>query len=336
MTRRPKISIIVPIHNAGSYLHKCLESLVVQTLQDIEIILVLDNPTDGSDKVAKSFVEKDERIKLINNETNLHTGLSRNRGIDAAIGEYIGFQDHDDYCEPEMYEKLYNKAKEKDLDIVRCNFTCIVINNGAEEKSEYNYPESSNSISDKSWLYEKVSSDTVSCVIWNHIYKSDFIRKYDLRFLDSRSICSEDSVFFLKAYHNVQKFDTIPDYLYHHVFHTSNTGKMYGYRSMKNRIAFLENIYTSLIEYNVEDSLAISYLSRNTLRSLYSGSRQALKLFPLKKALKEIQAIGSSNVVLKCINYMYRKDNSNKLLQLKPTIVIFFSIIKVIYSKRAK
>ena len=81
----PKVSIIVPIYNAGKFLEKCLDTLVNQTLKDIEIILVLDCPTDGSDRIAREYTEKDPRIRLIVNEQNLNIGLSRNEGLKIAV-----------------------------------------------------------------------------------------------------------------------------------------------------------------------------------------------------------------------------------------------------------
>lgn len=100
----PKISVIVPVYNAGIYLEECLKSILQQTFQDIEVILILDCPTDGSDKVCQSFAEKDSRIKIIYNKHNLHIGLSRDRGLDIAQGEYIAFSDDDDTRELDMYE----------------------------------------------------------------------------------------------------------------------------------------------------------------------------------------------------------------------------------------
>ena len=86
----PKVSIIIPVYNAGKYLVRCLDSLVNQTMTDIEIILILDKPTDGSDLVAEEYSHKDKRIKIIANEKNLHIGCSRNVGLKAAQGEYVG------------------------------------------------------------------------------------------------------------------------------------------------------------------------------------------------------------------------------------------------------
>ncbi|MDR2955128.1 MAG: glycosyltransferase [Prevotella sp.] len=324
----PKVSIIVPVHNAGSYFKKCLTSLINQTLKDIEIILVLDCPTDGSDKIAEEFAAKDDRIFLLYNKENLHTGLSRNRGMEIARGEYIGFLDHDDYCDHSMYELLYNKAKEEDTEITRCNFLCIYKTDSGDKEEQYIYPETSKSISNKEWIYKDVCSNKISCVIWNHIYRRDFLQKNNISFMDSREICSEDSIFFMEAYLHAASLSLIPEYLYYHVFHTSNTGKAYGYRSIKNRISFFETLYSLLENNTVAEDTCRSYLSDNIARSFYSASRQALLLFPLKKALSEIKQIRRNNLTMDCINYLFRKENRKVLRNLKPTIIFFLFILK--------
>lgn len=114
----PVISIIVPVYNAGAYFTTLLDSILAQTFKQFELILVLDCPTDGSDKVAKRYAQQDRRIVIIENEHNLHIGYSRNRGLEAARGSYIAFADHDDYVQPTWLEKLYNKAVETDADVV--------------------------------------------------------------------------------------------------------------------------------------------------------------------------------------------------------------------------
>lgn len=324
----PKISIIVPVHNAGTYFEKCLTSLINQTLKEIEIILVLDCPTDGSDKVAEEFALKDNRIKLLYNKENLHTGLSRNRGIEIAKGRYIGFMDHDDYCNSSMYELLYNKAEKENLEITRCNFLCVYKTNSDNKEEKYIYPKESESVSDREWIYRDVCGDKISCVIWNHIYKSEFLRENHLSFMDSREICSEDSIFFMEAYLRVNYFGFIPEYLYYHVFHTANTGKAYGYRSIKNRITFFDTLYSLLRNNRIEEEKCQLYLSENIAKSLYTASRQALIVLPLKRALSEIKQIRNNNLVMSCINFLYKKKNSAILYNLKPTIIAFFFILK--------
>lgn len=328
----PKVSIIIPVYNAGCYFEKCLDSLINQTLKEIEIILVIDCPTDGSDKIAEFYYSIDNRIKLIYNEENLHTGLSRNRGMNIARGKYIGFHDHDDYCEPNMYELLYQKAEQEKLDVVRCNFSCIYTNKtDTESKIEkYNYPSTPTHTSNKEWIYENVSNGNISCVIWNHIYNTDFLRHHSIIFLDSRSICSEDSLFFLEVYHsNTHKVGIVPEYLYYHIFHATNTGKIYDYRSIKNRISFFEELYAFLRQNEIGENKCLTFLSEHVIKSLYTGSRQALLLFPLKRAIAEIRHIKKSRLIKKCINFLYKKENSSILLHLKPTIIAFSLILKL-------
>lgn len=111
-----KVSIIVPFYNTQEYIEKCLNSLVNQTLKNIEIILINDGSTDDSVEIAKAFREKDSRIKIINQE-NKKQGAARNAGMKIAQGEYIGFVDSDDWVDLDYFEKLYNAAKKYDSDI---------------------------------------------------------------------------------------------------------------------------------------------------------------------------------------------------------------------------
>lgn len=326
--RQPKVSIIVPIYNAGKYLEKCLTSITNQTLEDIEIILVLDCPTDGSNNIAEAFAVNDKRISLIYNKENLHTGLSRNKGIEAAHGEYIGFFDHDDYCEPDMYELLYQKAEQEHQDVVRCNFWCDYKVKSKDVSEGYNYPDCSAEVTDKEWFYENISSNNISCVIWNHIYRTDFLKQNNIRFLDSRKICSEDSIFFMNIYDKIEKIGIIPDYLYHHVFHSDNTGKKYDYRSISSRVSFFEELYKFLKEKKISESKCQAFLFKNVIRSLYSASRQALLLFPLKKAIGEINLLRKNDLVMKQFYFLYKKENLPVLLHMKPTIILFSFLIR--------
>lgn len=327
---QPKLSIIVAVHNAGAYLEKCLDSLVNQTLKEIEIILVLDCPTDGSDILAEKFAKKDGRIKLIYNQSNLHTGESRNKGMMIATGKYIGFCDHDDYCDYSMFELLYKKTEEKNVEMVRCNFTCVYEN----KKDKYTYPSSVSDLSNKQHIYYDVCNDNVSCVIWNHIYKADFLKSYGIKFKDSRTICSEDSLFFIEAYCHAGKLELIPDYLYYHVFHSHNTGKQYQYRSVRNRIFYFEQLSLFLKMNNIDEKHRLSFTSGNVARLLYSSARLALLSLPLKQAISEIRQIRRNELIMENINYLYKRKNISQLFHLKPTIIVFFLFVKLFFKQQ--
>jgi len=118
----PKISVIIPVYNTEKYLAECLDSVVNQTLQDIEIICVNDGSTDGSLAILEEYAEKDSRIKIIQ-QKNQGAGEARNKGIKTAQGEYIAFIDSDDFLEEDcFYEKLYNSAKSEQADISKANY----------------------------------------------------------------------------------------------------------------------------------------------------------------------------------------------------------------------
>ena len=113
------VSVCVPVYNAEKYLEKCLDSLINQSLKNLQIVCVDDGSTDNSLKILNSY-EKYENIKIIHQE-NQGLGGARNTGIKNADGEYIGFMDADDYAEKDMYEKLYELAKKNSCDIALCN-----------------------------------------------------------------------------------------------------------------------------------------------------------------------------------------------------------------------
>ncbi|WP_158548544.1 glycosyltransferase [Parvularcula marina] len=120
----PKISVIIPVYNVEDYLEECVQSVLSQSLQDIEVICVNDGSPDNSQTILERFADQDERIRIIEKENG---GLSsaRNAGIRAARGEYIHFLDSDDYIKPGMYEKLYAHAKRNRLDLVKSNLGFI-------------------------------------------------------------------------------------------------------------------------------------------------------------------------------------------------------------------
>ena len=119
-----KVSVIVPVYNVEEYIGRCLESLVNQTLKEIEIIVVNDGSPDNSEQIINKYLKKYHNIKYLKKPNG---GLSdaRNFGIKHATGEYIGFVDSDDYVTLDMYEKMYNKAKEKDFDLVVCDLNYV-------------------------------------------------------------------------------------------------------------------------------------------------------------------------------------------------------------------
>lgn len=120
----PKLSIIVTCYNIEPYLVQCLESVIGQTMTDIEIIIVDDGSKDGTPAIIRDYAARDSRIKTVLMATNTIGGVATaaNAGLDIATGDYIGFADGDDYCEPTMFEKLYDAAVAADSDLSMCQY----------------------------------------------------------------------------------------------------------------------------------------------------------------------------------------------------------------------
>jgi glycosyltransferase involved in cell wall biosynthesis len=129
---QPKVSVIVPVYNVEPYLRRCLDSLINQTLRDIEIICINDCSLDKSLAILKRYAKEDNRIKIIDLEKNQGVSVARNNGMKIAEGEYIGFCDPDDYVDLNFYEKLYKTAKFKNADIVKAARKILEIDSNAE------------------------------------------------------------------------------------------------------------------------------------------------------------------------------------------------------------
>ena len=194
---QPKVSIVVPVYNVERYLAQCLDSILAQTLQDIEIILVDDGSTDSSGALCDDYAAKDSRIHVIH-QPNGGYGKAVNSGFSAAEGRYLGIIESDDFIKPEMFEQLYAKAVEHDADIVKSNF--------------YRYWSTPSERSEKANLLKRFAKDKpVSAknyptlyvtmpTVWSAIYKTDFIRKNRISFLETPGASYQDAAFTFKVW----------------------------------------------------------------------------------------------------------------------------------------
>lgn len=118
---QPLVSVIIPVYNVEKYLRQCLDSIINQTLKDIEIICVDDGSTDKSLEILREYCEKDNRIKILT-QKNKYAGVARNNGLKIATGKYLSFLDSDDWFDLNMLEEMYNKAEKDQSDIVICGW----------------------------------------------------------------------------------------------------------------------------------------------------------------------------------------------------------------------
>ena len=206
-----KLSIIVPVYGVEKYIDKCLNSLVKQSLKEIEIIVVNDGTKDNSQKIIDKYVKKyPDKIKSYIKE-NGGQGSARNYGLKKAMGEYIGYVDSDDFVEKDMYKKLYNKAKENNYDIVVCG------NYNVSE--DYQNKNIDTFINNYNTDLEKIFFGKMA--VWNKIYKRDILIKNKLEFKEK--VWYEDLAFTLKAIMNSNTFAFIDEPLYDYLIREGST-----------------------------------------------------------------------------------------------------------------
>jgi Glycosyltransferases involved in cell wall biogenesis len=209
-----KVSVIIPVYNVEKYLRQCLDSVVNQTLREIEIICVNDGSTDKSPQILEEYAQKDNRIKIINKK-NAGLGAARNTGMEYVSGEYIGFLDSDDWADHSMYEKLYENAKMHKSDMVMCP---INLHSDTNDEIKHNPAYFSlecfdNSFDNCVFDYKKTKRFifNIAVTAFNKIYKAKFLRNIDAKFPEG--VIFEDNPFFYQTYLHANKVSLIRDSL---------------------------------------------------------------------------------------------------------------------------
>lgn len=200
MVNIPSVSVVMPIYNAMPYLTQALDSLLSQTLHNIEIVCVNDGSKDNSLEVMRDYAQRDDRIKIID-KPNGGYGHSMNVGIAACTGEYVGILEPDDYLKPTMYEKLYACAKENDLDFVRSDYYRLTTDESGVDHLERE------PICFKSEYYNTLLNPQDNLDVfnirmenWTGIYRRSWLEEHDIRFNESPGAGFQDNGFWFQSY----------------------------------------------------------------------------------------------------------------------------------------
>lgn len=211
-----KVSVVMPIYNAGDYLTRAIGDVLRQSLTELELICVNDGSTDNSLSIIKSFMKKDQRIKLINQQ-NAGTSVARNVGIEAAVGQYIIFLDADDFYEKDLLKLLYEAAEKDNLDVAVARFD-IYNDNQNKYSLPMEEPHSGifvdGSVSSKNEYPDFILSSTTGYV-WNKLFRTTFVKNMELAF-DPELYVFEDVCFVCSALALAERVAKIDDILIHH------------------------------------------------------------------------------------------------------------------------
>lgn len=292
-----KISVIVPVYNVEKYIERCLDSLLNQTLNDIEIIIVNDGSTDSSKKIICSYKEKyPERIIYLE-KTNGGLSDARNYALPFAQGEYVTFLDSDDYVEQDLYRRLYETAKQGNKKIVECDFY-------------WEYP--NKKVLDSVQPYHDVKDYLIRgrVVAWNKIYKRDWLLNSSVIF--PKGLLYEDLEFFFSLIPQLDSINEIGYIQFAGIYYIQHKDSI-SYKE-SHRVVELCDIYHNIIQNLKNLNLFKTYYSEIE----YKFARNALWGFPLKK-VRFIKDRKTRKEILrifwKDVNDIFPNWKKNKYLQ---------------------
>ena len=296
-----KVSVIIPVYNVEKYIDKCLNSLVNQTLKEIEIIVVNDGSPDNSQEIIDKYVKNyPDKVKSFIKE-NGGQGEARNFGLTKANGEYIGYVDSDDYVELDMYEKLYNKAKKDNLDIVICGSYSV-------------FEDFTKKVEDLDKIYfddKNKNSFFGKMAVWNKIYKKELLTKNKLTFRSKKWY--EDFDFTLNVLSKAKRIDYVNEPFYDYLIREGSTMNNSNIeRNLEILEAFNQVIDNKKIDKDILEFLAIDHIYISAIvRILRSDARNKEKIKVINK-LKMYINDNFSN--FNNNKYLYLLSNNRKII----------------------
>lgn len=267
-----KISIIVPIYNAEEHLDRCVKSILTQTVEDLELILVDDGSNDNSLNICKEYEKKDQRVRVVHQE-NAGVSAARNHGIELAEGKYIGFVDSDDWIESLMYERLLKEAKKTNADVIMCDATTVYSNGRTQVDTITQL--SINQILKKSDFMPSLLLEMAGSA-WRCIYKNN---RYNDKLMQSESLhfplgvkFSEDRIFNIYAFGYANKICYIKESYYNRYMNEKSAVHRFHEDYFEACKKAAEEIEKAIdLAWNAEEKYKIAYLQQ-----FISGSLMAI------------------------------------------------------------
>lgn len=319
----PKVSIIIPIYNVEKYIRQALDSVINQTLKEIEIICINDCTPDNSFEIVKEYAKNDKRFVLLEMESNQGQGIARNRALDIAKGDYIMFLDPDDWFELDACEKAYNQISKNQNDMVFFNLDIQKEKNGKFHKNELNVERLGffRKIKDNRHINLAEIEDIwiTACWTWAQIYSREFLNANQIRYSINRF--AEDLPFFARAITYSKDISILDEPLYTYRKELSKRNNDYSKHyadvlSTKKQAYEIvkkygsKNILNNFIVYQIDSDLhwlkAFSKQNKKIIKDFYIQVREKFKDFSAnlpKDLLKKSHNYRDFKLILESKNY---------------------------------
>ncbi len=285
------LSIIIPVYNSEDFLSRCLDSVLKQTLKDIEIILVNDGSKDGSGAICDKYAQKDSRIKVIHQE-NQGVSAARNNALAIASGDFVGFVDSDDYIHPQMFEKLLATAEKDKSDVVMCDALTVYENGKTVNDTIIQLQD--NCCLTKQEINPNLLLELAGAV-WRCIYSKKLIEQNNIHFPQGLKF-SEDRIFNIYALGFAQKFSYIKEpFYYRYVNLESAVHRFHNDYFEAYKKAKCETEKAIKIAWNDDENYKKAYLTQFITGAIASINNYYYKTSPLSPKQKRQAVIDLCN-----------------------------------------
>ena len=289
----PKVSIIVPVYNVEKYIEKCLTSLVNQTLEDIEIIVVNDGSKDNSKKIIEEFIQRYQKKIVYLEKENGGLSDARNYGIPYAKGEYIAFLDSDDYVEKDTYKRMYELAKKEKSDMVECDFY-------------WEYPNKTKIDTGEIYHNKKEMLEKVRVVAWNKLIKREILEKSKIEF--PKGYRYEDVEFTYKLIPYLEKVSFLKEPCIHYIQRENSISNLQNART-KEIFDVLEHVINYYKDKNIYDEY------EQQLEYIYARYLLCSSLLRIVKIKDKETRNNLLDVTWKKLNAKFPNWKENKILK---------------------
>ena len=285
-----KITIIIPVYNSEQYIKKCMESVIHQTYENLEILIIIDGATDNSQKIVEEYAKNDTRIRIISRENR---GIE---GIQKATSQHIYFLDADDWIEENAIEIMYQYKKKYHADMIRCR------NYYKDEKEKVEIDNTIQFVERerfKDQLYEELFGTYHFATVWNQLIEKNYFK--DLKDIDESINFGEDYILNLKLYKNINSLVLVPDYLYHYRTNESSISNQQDYEGLLRKmnstykihieIVYMINTYYGIEEKEPYQKIAIFRAIRGIKNRMIEWASFGIRNGKEKEVYQEIEKL---------------------------------------------
>ena len=308
--KKPLISVIVPVYNVEKYLRQCIDSLLQQTYQNTEIILVNDGSKDSSGEICDEYAEKYSNVSAVHKE-NAGLGMARNTGLEHVTGKYIAFVDSDDWLSKDLLEVLYNSLIANNVDFCKSGFQRVKNDGTTVSVTQYKNETFEGDRAKKELLPRMIGSspsqhDSIEMCVWGVLYNTEIIKSHGIRFPSEREFISEDLVFNIDYMQHANGACTVDAVCYNYRVNENSLSRSYRPDRYKACAYFYSEMEKKLKKYGYDDMtmLRLKRMFFIHVRMSISQETRAVSGLSAKQNRENIKAICNNSLLRNVIkNY---------------------------------